>query len=117
MTTSSSSPTLPTDQILSEKLVSLSQAAARLPGTRPDRPVHPSTILRWILRGCRGADGRRVRLEGARLGTRWATSVEALGRFVASLTPTPSPTPMPRSPAARARASAAASAELDRRLN
>jgi hypothetical protein len=45
-----------------------------------------STILRWISRGIRLASGEIVRLEGARRGGRWITSVEALQRFTEKLT-------------------------------
>jgi len=95
----------PSDQILSESVLSLAQAAARLPGTRANNRIHPSTILRWILRGTRTPDGRLVRLEGCRCGFRWVTSAEALSRYVTALTPVTSSDPLPalRSPAQRRR--------------
>jgi hypothetical protein len=37
--------------------------------------------------GTKAPDGRVVRLEAIRLGGRWLTSVEALQRFAAALTP------------------------------
>jgi hypothetical protein len=64
-----------------ESRISLAQAAKLIPPTRQGKPVHASTLVRWILHGVRG-----VRLEAARLGGRWVTSHEALDRFSAALT-------------------------------
>jgi hypothetical protein len=64
-----------------ETLLSISQAARLLPPGREGKPVHPSTVLRWILAGSGG-----VRLEARRMGSRWVTSREALDRFSAALT-------------------------------
>jgi Protein of unknown function (DUF1580) len=55
----------------------------RLPLGRNGRPIHPSTILRWIHQGIRG-----VRLEAMRLGGRWMTSEEAIARFLQRLSTT-----------------------------
>src|SRR5215831_15466946 len=74
--------------LIDEQLLSLPQAARRLPPGRRGRPVTLSCLLRWILSGVPSPDGQRVRLEAVRLGGRWLTSVEALGRFAAALTPT-----------------------------
>ena len=49
-------------------------------------PTHISTLLRHITKGVRLANGEVVRLEGARLGGRWITSVEAVQRFMERLT-------------------------------
>jgi len=62
--------------IASENPLTIREAAARLPG----RP-HVATIHRWIARGVRG-----VRLEAGLLGGKRITSVEALQRFLDSLT-------------------------------
>jgi hypothetical protein len=64
-----------------EQLLSLSEAARRLPPGRLGKPTHVRTLLRWGLKGLRG-----VHLDLARLGGRWVTSVEALERFSARLT-------------------------------
>jgi hypothetical protein len=64
-----------------EKPLSLAQAAKLIPPSRQDKPVHVSTLVRWILHGVRG-----VQLEAARVGGRWVTSPEALERFSATLT-------------------------------
>jgi hypothetical protein len=60
--------------------VFLTQAARLLPSGRNGRPVHVSTLLRWILRGVSTLAGP-VRLEALRAGGRWFTSAEALRRF------------------------------------
>jgi len=65
----------------SETPLALAQAAKLIPPTRLDRPVHVSTLVRWIVHGVRG-----VKLEAARVGGRWVTSREALERFSAALT-------------------------------
>jgi hypothetical protein len=107
----------PAERVLGESVLSLAAAARRFPAGRRGRPVHPATLTRWILAGVRRPGGRRVRLEAVRLGGRWVTSREAIGRFVAALTPEPGPTDAPalRSPTARTRASRRADEELRRR--
>jgi hypothetical protein len=71
-------------------------------------------VLRWVLDGARGPSGERVRLEAARLGGRWLTSLEALRRFSERLTPSVGgdDPAAPRSPARRRRASEQAAKEL-----
>jgi hypothetical protein len=64
-----------------EQTLTFEQAAARLP-----RPVHLAWVHRWATRGIPGPDGTRIRLEAVKVGCRWATSVEALGRFLAATT-------------------------------
>ena len=54
----------------------LAEAARRLPLTR-NKPVHISTLVRWIQRGVRG-----VKLEAIRLGGRWYTSSDAIDTFI-----------------------------------
>jgi hypothetical protein len=102
--------------LLKETLIGFAAAARRLPALRGDRPVNPSTIFRWATAGVRSAAGI-VRLEAMRLGGRWLTSVEALERFAAALTPdfSAQAPEAPRSPATRSRASAEAARELERR--
>lgn len=97
-----------------EPLISLAQAAAPIPGHRGAARLHPATLTRWILKGVRAVDGRRVKLEALRIGCRWLTSRAALARFAAALGPADAPPPPP-STAARARASDRAGAELERR--
>lgn len=107
-----------------EPLISLSQAAARFPGHRGAKRLHPATLTRWILNGVKAVDGHRVKLEAIRLGARWLTSEAALQRFADALgtppdggtcsganTPPNDRTP-PRSPSARQAESERADAEL-----
>ena len=49
--------------------------------------VHFTSVLRWILNGRKGPTGEVVRLEGARVGSRWWTSWAAVQRFSDRLTP------------------------------
>jgi hypothetical protein len=97
----------------SEQLLSLAEAAQRLPRGRGGRPTHFSTILRWILTGVRGPADEKVKLEAIRLGDRWLTSAEALQRFAEALTPKSEAPPTLRSPARRERAAARAGAALE----
>jgi hypothetical protein len=74
-------------QLMSESLIGLNAAARRLPPGRCGKPVTFSCVLRWVQQGVPGPDGERVKLEAVRLGGRWLTSLEALARFAARLTP------------------------------
>jgi hypothetical protein len=78
-------PRLPID-LSAETPLSLKQAARKFPPLRSCRPVNPSTILRWIVRGIRLSGGGRVRLEAIRAGGAWVTSQQAIDRFVESQT-------------------------------
>jgi hypothetical protein len=86
--------------------LSLTQAARHIPPTRKGRPTNPSTIFRCITRGALAPSGARVRLEAVRRPSGWLTSVEAIARFFARLTPDrgDDPAPLPRSPGKRQRA-------------
>jgi len=102
--------------LIGETLLSLNQAARRLPPGRRNRHMSMSCVLRWVLSGVHGPDGERVKLEALRLGGRWLTSIEALGRFAERLTPqgdnaTPS---IGRTPKQRQRAIDRAEKELTR---
>jgi hypothetical protein len=72
--------------ILSEHVLSLDEAAERLPAGRSGQATAPSTVFRWIVTGYRLPGGRLVRLDGVKVGRRWLTSVEALHRFADALT-------------------------------
>lgn len=65
--------------LASENLISLREAARRLPGRR-GRGVHIATVYRWAQSGVAG-----VRLEVLRLGGQLVTSVESLQRFAEQL--------------------------------
>jgi hypothetical protein len=95
--------------ITRETLISMSEAAGRVPSFRPGKKTHVATIFRWAQHGVRG-----VRLESIRFGGRLVTSVEALSRFVEALSNAPGDAPAPSpAPAARRHAEAVA-AELTR---
>ena len=67
-----------------EEALTLSQAC-KLPELRRDgRAPHPTTMLRWALRGCRG-----TKLETLRSGGRRVTSHEAVIRFLRRLNGAP----------------------------
>ena len=68
--------------ISTEQLLPPPQAAKLLPARRRGRPIHISTIHRWMSTGIRG-----VRLESLRIGGALHTSIEALQRFSDRLTP------------------------------
>lgn len=62
--------------IASESLIPLHEVPQRLPPRPSGRPIHMSTVYRWIQRGVRG-----TRLESIRIGGTTYTSIEALQRF------------------------------------
>jgi hypothetical protein len=100
-----------------ESTLTLTEAAKLVPPGHGGKKTHISTLLRWILDGVSSPSGEKVRLEGARLGSRWITSKEALQRFMERLTPVVGDTPppaAPRTPTKRQRAADRAGAELDR---
>jgi hypothetical protein len=70
-----------------EKLETLKEIARHYPSTKnAAKRMHPATLTRRILKGCRSlATGRIVRLEAIREGPRWLTSWEAIERFHAKL--------------------------------
>lgn len=80
------------------ELLTISQTAARLPGARGARRVHPATVTRWILSGCPARDGRRVKLAATRAGGRWLVRPADLEAFFAALATEPSPQSPPLVP-------------------
>lgn len=87
-----------------ENLISLSEAAALLPG-RPSK----NSVVRWHLRGVKG-----VRLETVMLGGRRFTSEAALQRFAERTTAAANgETPPARTAKQRERAIRSAERELD----
>jgi hypothetical protein len=66
--------------------------------TRNGRPVHPSTIIRWITKGARLQDGSILKLRAKRFPGSWAVSDADFDDFIATLTadkcggPPPPPT-------------------------
>lgn len=63
-----------------ENLISLREAAGRLPRRRAGRPANVSTLYRWSDRGVRG-----IRLETIQIGGSRCTSEQALDRFFNAL--------------------------------
>jgi hypothetical protein len=94
----------------------LAKAARVLPRSRLEQPVNPSTLSRWITRGVRLADGRRVHLEAGRIAGRWVTTPGAIQRFIERQIPVQAEQPLPaRTPTKRDRDQAAAAAMLARK--
>ena len=67
---------------LVEEKLSLAAAARLFPPMRGERPVSAATVWRWIRSGVRLDGGHTVRLDAYRIGSRWATSREAVERFM-----------------------------------
>jgi hypothetical protein len=99
-----------------ETPIPLAAAVKLVPPARSGKRCHLSTLLRWIMRGCKAPDGSLVKLEAIRLGNRWMTSRQALQRFAERLTPRTdsSSAPAPRTAVYRRRASERAAADLER---
>jgi hypothetical protein len=74
-------------EILDGQGLSLSQAARLIPPNRNNKPTAPATLWRWHRAGCKGPDGKLIRLECARVGCRLMTSRDAMSRFLAALNP------------------------------
>jgi hypothetical protein len=102
------------DQIIQEGAINMSAAAKALTvSLRAARPVHPGTVGRWINVGVTTTRGRRVRLEGFRVGRKWMTSKAAISRFLLAQQPEMTEAVSSiRTPAERQRADAAARREL-----
>ena len=99
--------------LFNEKLIELREVPRLVP-PRNSKPITLTCIWRWATKGIKGPDGRRVRLEGCRIGGRWYTTEESLARFSAALTPNfdDEPAPPPRTPGQRERASQRAAEAL-----
>jgi hypothetical protein len=67
--------------LLSEDLISLTNATALFPPRRRGKKPNISTLYRWAQRGCRG-----VTLESIQVGGTRCTSRQALARFIDALT-------------------------------
>lgn len=120
-------PTTPTDSISIAALDSADGSGVtelddlepirqtKLRSTRTGKNVHPSTMTRWILKGIKTPDGRRVKLRAVRVGWAWYTSRPWLNEFFAATTGTDvAVSTMQRSPAERHRAAAGARKQLAR---
>ena len=101
--------------VLSETTITLAEATRLLPSSHHGKRLSLVTLWRWANRGLLTPDGRRVRLEIAKVGKAVLTSREAIERFSAALTgPTcDPPAEAIRTPVARKRAAEAARAKLE----
>ncbi len=86
------------------------QAPSYLGWSRNGRPVHYSSLIRAVTKGVNGH-----KLEAARIGKRWVTSVEAIQRWAERQTEGHGPEVARRTAAARRRSDALAERELKRR--
>ena len=95
----------------------VSQVCRRIPGARDNARITPSTVTRWILTGCPGLDGVRIKLNATRVGGRWLIAPDHLDAFFAALgaTADAAPAPKPRTATQRLNASERAARELERR--
>lgn len=74
--------------LLSEEILTLAQAARRIPPVRGKRPPCSRTVFRWSAKGLKprskrgcSESGGRVFLETIQIGGTTCTSMEALARF------------------------------------
>lgn len=72
--------------VFKEEVISLFEAAKRLPRVRNGKKLHLSTLFRWAQRGKRSNDGMQIRLETIQVGGTKCTSLQALQRFFDRLT-------------------------------
>jgi hypothetical protein len=97
-----------------EPTIGVAEVARQFPASRGSGRVHPQTIVRWIQKGVRAANGERIKLEAIRVGYRWMTSEAALKRFLMASTVIEPETAALRTPAQRHRASEEAGAQLEK---
>jgi hypothetical protein len=70
----------------SETLISLAQAAKKIPSTRTNGcKLHPATLTRWINFGVRTKSGNRIKLEAVKVGAGFVTSEQAVDRFLEAI--------------------------------
>ncbi len=109
------------ETILAETPIGMTEAAKIFGTFKGGKPVHPSTIARWHLKGILLPRRTRLHLEAIRINHRLVTSRAAVIRFIEAQQEDPPPgstpasvplSPVPRSPTRRQRASATAEAEL-----
>lgn len=79
-------------------LLTVSQVCRRYPG-KGAASISPSTVTRWILRGCPARDGTRVKLTATRAGARWLIDPADLDAFFARLKGEIDPRPALAAPA------------------
>ena len=101
------------DQLLGESPMPLTSASKMLAEFHGGRPIHVTTLARWIHRGHRTRTGTRIKLEAVRLGGKLLVSRAAILRFIQAQQPAEQEPPTVRSPGERQRADAVARAELE----
>ena len=90
-----------------EEVLTLTEAARRLPRRRRGKRPHVATLYRWVQQGVRG-----VKLEAIQVGGTLCTSLEALQRFCERCTD-PSSRPPSSTSKSREREIKKAERELD----
>ena len=96
-----------TPAVREETLLTFQQVAARC-------SVNYATVTRWVRFGVK-VNGAKIKLEAARMGGRYRTSVEALERFHAACDAPLQPAPtQARTPTQTKRAARQAESTLDR---
>lgn len=105
-------------RLLTETLISFSQAATRFPAHRGRNGCSPSCVFRWATQGVLLPDGHRLRLEAIKLASRWLTSEQAVTRFIEAqieaCTPEDLKAPPVRTPTQRQRAGERAGKALEK---
>jgi hypothetical protein len=66
--------------------ISLVETARNLAPTKAGKPVHPSTVLRWVRTGVRAADGSIVKLAARRHPGGWQTTWQDVNAFLDRIT-------------------------------
>ncbi len=92
---------------LSEQVITLSDVPAHVPPLRAGKPITTQAVYNWTISGVRG-----IRLERAKLGGVWVTSLEAIQRFMERLTAAAEAPPASAAEKAGRRRSEAARKEL-----
>jgi hypothetical protein len=64
----------------------LPQVASQISPGRQGRPVHISTLTRWVVKGVRASDGSRIRLRAVRFPSGWRTTLEWVHEFIQAIT-------------------------------
>ncbi len=103
--------------LLNETPLPIAAVAREIPGARGAATVNPATVYHWCTKGTRTPDGRRVKLEFYRMGSRVMTTREALARYVARLSASvgdADTSPPTRTPSERKKAQKRADAELEK---
>jgi hypothetical protein len=111
----------PQPAVVSGVKLTVSQICRSIPGSRGKPSLSPSTVTRWILRGCPSLSGERVKLKASRVGSRWMVDPADLEAFFDALGSSrsgedaPKPGADVRSSRERRLASTRAAKELERR--